>query len=164
MNFEQAYQEFFKIVYSYIIARVREENTAKDIASLTWQKALNKFDTFDENKGNMRQWLFTIARNEINMHYRFYYVKKVFSLTGFEEISVPNEKGVEDTLIYEQEKHTLLKALGTLNKRERDIVALKFYSGLNNRQIADVVGISESNAGTIISRSIGKLRDLLEVK
>lgn len=164
MNFERIYQEFFKVIYSYIIARVREENTAKDIAALTWQKALNKFDTFDENRGNIGQWLFTIARNEINMHYRLYYVRKFLSLTGFEDSQPPDEKSLEETLIYEQEKQTLLNAMSSLSKKERDIVALKFYSGLKNRQIAEMVNISESNAGTIINRSLRKLRAVLEVK
>ncbi|MCL2334982.1 MAG: sigma-70 family RNA polymerase sigma factor [Endomicrobia bacterium] len=162
MSFEQAYREFFKIIYSYIIVRVREDNTAKDIAALVWQKALKKFDTFDAGKGNMSQWLFTIARNEINMHFRLYYVKKVLSLTGFEDTALSSEKDIEDKLTDEQEKQTLLKAMETLDKREQDIIALKFYSGLNNREIAEVAGISESNAGTIINRSINKLRVLLE--
>jgi RNA polymerase sigma factor, sigma-70 family len=164
MKFEQIYKEFFKIIFAYIIARVREDNTAKDIASLTWQKALKSFDSFNEDKGNMRQWLFTIARNEINMYYRLYYVRKVLSLTGFEDTNLSDEKAIEDTLIDNQEKQILLKAMGTLNKRERDIMALKFYSGLNNREIAEITDISESNAGTIINRSISKLRVVLEVK
>ncbi|MDR1689282.1 MAG: sigma-70 family RNA polymerase sigma factor [Clostridiales bacterium] len=164
MIFEQIYKEFFKIIYSYIITRIREDNTAKDIAALTWQKVLKNFDSFDESKGNMRQWLFTIARNEINMHYRFYYVKKVLSLTGFEDTNLSDEKGVEETIMDNQEKQTLLQAMGTLSKKEQDIIALKFYSGLNNRQIAELVNISESNAGTIINRSLNKLRVVLEVK
>ncbi|MCL1973028.1 MAG: sigma-70 family RNA polymerase sigma factor [Endomicrobia bacterium] len=164
MNFEQTYREFFKIIYSYIITRTIEDSVAKDIAALTWQKALKNFDTFDISRGNMRQWLFTIARNEINMYYRMYYVKKVLSLTGFEDASVSGEKGIEETLIDNQEKQLLLKAMETLNKKEQDIIALKFYSGLNNRQIAELVNISESNVGTIINRGMNKIRVFLEVK
>ncbi|MCL2800009.1 MAG: sigma-70 family RNA polymerase sigma factor [Endomicrobia bacterium] len=164
MNFEQAYREFFKVIYSYIIMRVREDNTAKDIAALTWQKVLKNFDTFDESKGNMRQWLFTIARNEITMYYRMYYVKKVLSLTGFEDAYISDEKGIEETLIDNQEKQLLLQAMATLNKKEQDIIALKFYSGLNNRQIAELTDLSESNVGTIINRGMNKIRVFLEIK
>ncbi|MCL1973048.1 MAG: sigma-70 family RNA polymerase sigma factor [Endomicrobia bacterium] len=164
MNFEQVYKEFFKIIYSYIITRVREDNTAKDIAALTWQKVLKNFNAFDESKGNMRQWLFTISRNEINMYYRLYYVKKVLSLTGFEDTNSSDEKSIEETLIDNQEKQLLLQAMGTLSKKEQDIISLKFYSGLNNRQIAEVADISESNVGTIINRSMNKIRVFLEVK
>lgn len=164
MNFLQMYQDFFKTIYSYIIARVQKDSIANDIASSTWQKAFNKFDSFDESKGNISQWLFTIARNEINMYYRLYYVRKVFSLTGLEDSRVSKEKGVEETLIYRQEKEALLNALKSLSKKERDIISLKFYSGLNNRQIAEVINISESNVGTIINRSMNKLRAVLEVR
>ena len=164
MVFEQVYKEYFKIIFSYIVVRVRENNAAQDIAALTWKKVLENFDTFDENKGNIRQWLFTIARNEINMYYRLYYVRKFLSLTGFEDTSLSDEKDVEDTLIDNQEKQILLDAMGTLSKREQDIMALKFYSGLNNVQIAELVNISESNAGTIINRAVSKLRAVLEVR
>ena len=164
MIFEQTYKEFFKIIYSYIITRVREDNTAKDIAALTWQKVLKNFDTFDVSKGSMRQWLFAIARNEINMYYRLYYVKKVLSLTGFEDASSSNDKGIEEVLIDNQEKQLLLQAMGTLSKKEQDIISLKFYSGLNNRQIAELAGLSESNVGTIINRGMNKIRVFLEVK
>lgn len=164
MIFEQTYKAFFKIIFSYIMTRVRDDNTARDIAALTWQKALKNFDTFDENKGNMSQWLFTIARNEINMYFRLYYVRKFLSLTGFEDSNLSDEKGIEDKLIDNQEKEILLGAMEKLNKREQDIIALKFYSGLNNRQIAEVTNVSESNVGTITNRGMRKLRAFLEVK
>jgi RNA polymerase sigma-70 factor (ECF subfamily) len=52
--------------------------------------------------------------------------------------------------------------LGRLGERERDLVALKFIAGLNNRQIAALSGISESNVGVILYRSMHRLRALLQ--
>jgi len=164
MIFEQIYNEFFKVIYSYIMLRVRSDATAQDIASSVWQKVLKNLDSYDENKGNIRQWLFAVARNEINMHHRLYYVRNFFSLTGFEDAHGDGQKGIDQTLTEEEEKQALLAAMGKLNAKERDIIALKFYSGLNNIQISQVAGISESNAGTIINRSINKLRVFLEAK
>ena len=46
----------------------------------------------------------------------------------------------------------------TLTPRERELVALKFFAGLSNQEIADVVGVSESNAGTRVHRVVEKLR------
>ncbi|WP_428898370.1 RNA polymerase sigma-70 factor [Parelusimicrobium proximum] len=164
MKFEQIYNEFFKIIYSYIMMRVRDDGTAQDLAALTWRKVLEKLDTFDESKGNMRQWLFTIARNEINSHYRLYYVKKFFSLSDSEESKQGADKDIAESLIYEEEKAKLLGAVGRLKTRERDIIALKFYSGLSNQEIAAVANITESNTSTIINRAISNLRVLLEAK
>ena len=48
--------------------------------------------------------------------------------------------------------------MAELSARERELVALKFFAGLQNAEIADVIGISESNAGTRLHRVIEKLR------
>ena len=43
--------------------------------------------------------------------------------------------------------------------RERELVALKFFAGLSNAEIAAVIGVSESNAGTRLHRVVNKLRE-----
>ena len=48
--------------------------------------------------------------------------------------------------------------MASLDPRERDLVALKFQGGLSNSEIAGVLGMSESNAGTKLHRTIEKLR------
>ena len=53
----------------------------------------------------------------------------------------------------------LAAALGALAPRERELIALKFFAGLANAEIAAVLGISESNAGTRLHRAITKLRE-----
>jgi len=49
-------------------------------------------------------------------------------------------------------------ALATLSRDERDLVALKFEAGLANAEIGAVLGISESNVGTRLSRVVARLR------
>jgi RNA polymerase sigma-70 factor (ECF subfamily) len=52
----------------------------------------------------------------------------------------------------------LRSALEALTPRERELVALKFFAGLTNPEVARVIGISETNAGTRLHRVIQKLR------
>jgi RNA polymerase sigma-70 factor (ECF subfamily) len=49
-------------------------------------------------------------------------------------------------------------ALAALSAREREVVALKFHAGLSNTELARVLGVSESNAGTMLHRTMQKLR------
>ena len=51
------------------------------------------------------------------------------------------------------------EALRTLSPRERELIALKFFAGLGNAEIAQVLGVSESNAGTKLHRAMTKLRE-----
>ena len=53
----------------------------------------------------------------------------------------------------------LTAALATLEARERELIALKFFAGLDNAEIAAVLGVSESNAGTKLHRAVTKLRE-----
>ena len=56
-------------------------------------------------------------------------------------------------------RRTALKqALDGLSGRERELIALKYFAGLSNAEIAEVVGLSESNAGTRLHRVVAKLR------
>ena len=50
-------------------------------------------------------------------------------------------------------------ALSTLSAGERELIALKFFAGLGNAEIAAVLGTSESNAGTKLHRAMAKLRE-----
>jgi len=47
----------------------------------------------------------------------------------------------------------------TLPARERELLALKYGAGSNNREIAVVTGLSESNVGTILHRTVQALRE-----
>ena len=50
------------------------------------------------------------------------------------------------------------EALAALAPRERELIALKFHAGLSNAELASVLGVSESNAGTMLHRAVQKLR------
>ena len=52
----------------------------------------------------------------------------------------------------------LSRLLAGLPERERELVALKYGSGMTNRAIAKATGLSESNVGTILHRTVGQLR------
>jgi RNA polymerase sigma-70 factor (ECF subfamily) len=45
-----------------------------------------------------------------------------------------------------------------LPERERELLSLKYGAGLTNRAIARLTGLSESNVGTLLHRTIAGLR------
>jgi len=162
MNFEETYIRLFKPVLAYIKSRLNNESAAQEIAAVTWQKVYEHQNQFNPEKGRPEQWIFTIARNEVNKYRRFWQLKRFFSLTDEEEQFACAEKTPFEKLVYQEQNKILLAAMAQLTDRERDLIALKFYSGLNNRQIASITALSESNVGTIINRAVAKLRSRLE--
>ncbi len=153
MDFANLYRQLFKPVFAYVLCRVGDRPLAEDLCAAAWRKAYEKQHLFNAEKGTFRQWIFSIARNEINMHRRLYYVRKFLSLAGWEQERQPVPLPER-----EEDNARLLQAVMRLNARERELVALKFYSGLNNRQIAAQTGLGESNVGTALWRAVAKLR------
>ena len=51
-------------------------------------------------------------------------------------------------------KDTIKRAID----RERELVSLKYGAGLTNRAIARLLGLTESNVGTILHRTVTRLR------
>jgi RNA polymerase sigma-70 factor (ECF subfamily) len=74
------------------------------------------------------------------------------------------EASPDNGLLAGEERLALKKALGTLKKRELTAVSLKYAGGLRNNEVAAVLGISEKNAGVILSRALKKLRTIMERK
>lgn len=161
MDFETVYHSLFKRVLAYVRCRVHCDNAAQDVCSRIWQLAWDRQSQYSPAKGLPAQWVFTIARNEVNKYFRSYYIKRFFSLDE-ETTAAPSVPGPLETLAKEARRNALAAALGCLNSRERDLISLKFYSGLNNRQIAALTGLGESNVGTVLSRAVNKLRERLE--
>lgn len=161
MNFEQVYNSYFGRIYSYIRARVSNETAADDICSEVWEAVFEKQESYDADKGNTEQWLFTIARNKVNGYFRLYYIRNIFSLTDKEE-TFPSGGGASDELDKEEDIKQLNAALSALNAKERDLISLKFFSSMTNREISAVSSLSESNVGTILNRAMQKVRNILE--
>ena len=60
-----------------------------------------------------------------------------------------------------EQRHMLRSGLTHLPAREREILHLRFYEGLTQREIADRVGVSQMHVSRLIRRSIESLRKRL---
>jgi RNA polymerase sigma factor (sigma-70 family) len=56
----------------------------------------------------------------------------------------------------------LRAAVASLPPRERELIALKFHAGLDNAELAAVLGVSVSNAGTLLHRAVQTLRKAID--
>ena len=65
---------------------------------------------------------------------------------------------------FELSEHRMLikHGLDGLEPREREILRLRFYEGLTQREIADAVGISQMHVSRLIRRSVDTMREAIE--
>jgi RNA polymerase sigma-70 factor, ECF subfamily len=158
-RFETLYRSSRDDVYAYVATLLREPAAAEDVTALAFERAYRKRRSFDRARGNERAWLFGIARNAAldELRRRRRHVRLAVDPedpAAADALGSGGEDLADDAL----RRTALRSALDQLAPRERELVALKFYAGLSNAEIARVLGVSESNAGTLLHRTIAKLR------
>ena len=154
-RFEALYRSSRDDVYAYVATLLRDRAAAEDVTALAFERAYRRRRTFDRRRGDERAWLFGIARNAALDELRRR--KRHLALVR-EPLDTPGDAPAEDAEEATLRRTTVRAALDALTPRERELVALKFHAGLSNGEIARVLGVSESNAGTLLHRTIAKLR------
>ncbi len=153
--FDRLYRTSRDDVYAYVASLVRDRAAAEEVTATAFERAYRKRSRFDPERGEPRAWLFGIARNAALDELRRR--GRRAELTA--EQADLSEPDFEDGVEARERRLALAAALSHLDSRERELIALKFFAGLTNAEIARVLGISESNAGTKLHRAMTKLRE-----
>ena len=160
MNFAGIYDRYFRKVYNYVRYRVRLPEAADDVTGRIFEAALDGMDTYDAARAPVQVWLFGIARNAVTDWFRERNRRDEVFLEDVGE-QAGSEPHIEALLETKEEGGLLLQAVSALDVRSRDIIALKFSSGMTNRDIAQLTGLGESNVGIIIYRAVKQLQAAL---
>ena len=141
---------------------MRTRADAEDLTQQTFERALKSWSRYDPAKASVGTWLIVIARNLLVDHHRADRSSRQQPLdeldTGHDSLvssaDAPNLGLAPD----------LERALAALGAREREIVALRFGGELTGREIAETTGLSLANVQQILSRSLRRMRDVLDAE
>jgi RNA polymerase sigma-70 factor, ECF subfamily len=148
--FEALYRESRDDVYAYVAGLLRDRSAAEEVTSQAFERAWRKRKQIDQKRGTPRAWLFGIARNAALDELR----RRKRIVEPESDASAPAVNPADAAI----DRAVLQQAVDKLDGRERELVALKFFAGLSNAEIATVIRTSETNAGTRVHRVIEKLR------
>lgn len=159
IDWEIAYQEYLPRIYNFFWYRVSDEALSEDLTAVTFEKAWRGRERFRRDLSAFSTWLFTIARNVAADHFRRR--GATLPLESIREQADPVL--LEETVQQSQEVARLIALLSQVPARERELIAFKYGGGLNNREIARLTRLSESNVGTILNRTVERLRMQMDV-
>jgi RNA polymerase sigma factor (sigma-70 family) len=156
LAFDQLYRESRDDVYAYAAGMLRDSAAAEEVTATAFERAYRKRARFDPGRGSARAWLFGIARNAAldELRRRGRQAKLVDGNLADLCTTDPGDRS--------ELRLALAGAVGMLTAGERELIALKFFSGLSNAEISGVLSTSESNVGTRLHRTVNKLREALD--
>ena len=153
----EIYETYFSKIYNFIFYKVMHKEIAEDLVSMVFLKALEKYSSYDMDKGAISTWLYAIAQNLLTDYYRTRKIPvSLDEATGDLALCVDFEE--QSSLIADETRRELYLALAELDPRTRDILSQKYFLEKSIRQIASERQMNESTVSTIHNRGLSKLR------
>jgi RNA polymerase sigma-70 factor (ECF subfamily) len=153
------YKLYFHRIYNYVSVRINHPQDTEDLVSDIFLQVVKNLPKFNNRyEFSFGAWVFTIARNVVIDFYR----QKGCTPQELKLEEIANESINSDpcVLLIEREKHfELYDLLNVLPDRRREVVTLKYFGGLRNLEIAQIMGIDERTVASHLSRG---LKDLYE--
>jgi RNA polymerase sigma factor (sigma-70 family) len=156
--FARLYEQYLPKVYRFIRFRIDDNDTAEDLTSTVFEKALTRFHSYQSQRASFSTWVFVIARNTVIDHFRVSHKDRMVEI----DEDGPGHAGgpsPEEQAIREEEFGRLQTCLKRLPPAQQSVISLKFGAHMTNREIARATGMSESQVGNIVFRAVRKLRD-----
>jgi RNA polymerase sigma-70 factor, ECF subfamily len=141
-----------KRVYAYVAYRVGDGPDAEDLTSETFERALRYRKSYDSSKGEPIAWLIGIARRCVEG-------RPPPLEHAVDQVDAADHRDLEEDVL---RRITLSGAVGRLEERDRELIALRYGADLTARQIAELQGAKTNAIEVALHRALGRLRAQLE--
>ena len=152
------YEEYFDKIARYAYLRIGDRAEAEDLAGEVFLRALESLKSYKEHEVPMEAWLFRIAHNLVVDHLRKKAKRKTVPIDDVELAG-----GINPAMIAEEkiEMERVTQAMEQLSQQQREVLGLRFFSGLTSGEAGKVLNKSDGAIREMQRAAIEKLRKLL---
>ena len=157
--FAQLYEEHFNKIYRYVTLRIGDEMEAEDVTQQVFVNTLQSISSFKWRGISFSAWLFRIAHNQAVDYLR----KKKRAALPLDESLTDSDSNPQLIAEDKQDIEQLLQATKKLTEAQREVISLRFTSGLPIAEVAKVMGKSQGAVKALQHSAIVALRKALSV-
>ena len=156
-------------VRDYIQMMVKDGDVADDIFQETFIKAVRVIDEgrYTDN-GRFLSWILRIAHNQVIDHFRAQKQNRQLNVAeaGYDVLGTLRlaERTVEDEIVCEQIASDVRRMVELLPDEQREVVMMRYYSGLSFKEIAEQTGVSINTALGRMRYALINLRKMIKEK
>jgi RNA polymerase sigma factor (sigma-70 family) len=152
--FAEIYDRYADRLHDFCVGMLNDRDGAADCVQDVFCIAATRLSQL-RDPDKLRPWLYSIARNEALRR-----IRERRRETPCDELpdTASREPGPDTLAVRTELADLIADAAGGLSDRDRSVLELAFRHGLNGPDLADALGVSASNANTIVHR----LRETIE--
>jgi RNA polymerase sigma-70 factor (ECF subfamily) len=144
------------------LQRLAGPQAAEELHQQTWLSVLDHLDRFDPATagGGFKAWLFRIATNKANDHWRSRGRERV-AKEGLRLVTNEVHPAAGQRLEGAEQEERLRRAIELLPEAQRQVLVLRYYSNLKFVEIAEILGCPLNTALGRVHKGLIKLRQLM---
>jgi RNA polymerase sigma-70 factor (ECF subfamily) len=159
------YDAHLQEIYAFVSHLMeRDRSSCEDLTQEVWLQAIACIEKFDPRKGELRDWLFGIARRRVALHFRRLSTSSVSLSSDPEDALEP----ADDALLLPQEvmerieRMQLVRAAFTaIPQSHQHVLRQKYIDGRSVQEIAAAMKTTAKAVESLLSRARARLRTLL---
>ncbi|MCF8221306.1 MAG: sigma-70 family RNA polymerase sigma factor [Cryomorphaceae bacterium] len=155
--FAPLYRKYHEAIFRYVIKRVDEEESAYDITSCVFIKALTNLPKYEYRGIPFSSWLFRIAKSELYQSFRDKKARRTVSIDSMQIGKVMEEFQIDES---EHKREVLLKVLPLLKESQLQLIEMRFFEKRSFREMGEILDLTENNAKVKTFRALIKLKEL----
>ena len=155
--FAPLYEKYFDQIFIFIFKKTRNEELTGDLTSQVFLKALLNINKYEDRGYPFSSWLYMIASNEVNLHYRKIKKNNEIEIQEKDVVHLLDEFKSMNTIEH-QEK--LIDAMNKLSEKDTEIIDLRYFEKKSFKEIGEILQISHGAAKIKLYRSVEKLKTL----
>ncbi len=158
---EELVRRYYPNLLRYL-QRVAGEQVAEELLQQTWLSVLDHADKFEPGSGGggFKSWLFRIATNKANDHWRSRGRDKS-ARDGLRLVTDELVPAADHRMEASEQELKLKRAIAQLPESQRQVLMLRYYSDLKFVEIVKIVGCPLNTALGRVHKAMIKLRQLM---
>lgn len=162
--FRTLYRHYFPRIFAYVAYRVGRRQDTEDITSDIFMRLVENIGQFEyRGEGSFAAWLFRIAYNEIQQFYRRTNKESFIMLDDIADIK-SNQVLPDEALLRKEQFARIHSMIASLSPRRQEVISLKFFGELRNKEIAEILGLDERSVASHLSRGLDDLQKKYQQK
>lgn len=159
-EFERVYRSEVGPVTAYFARRTRDPQTVADLTADTFVEAMRSFASFDPRRGDVRPWLFAIARHVYARHSERGTRERDAAArhAGSRSLDPDETEELEQRIDAAQRGREIVERLGALPPLDREAIELVDLAELTPKEAAKALGVSSGGLRVRLSRARARLR------
>ena len=164
------FEQHYPAIFGYVLRRVEDWNTSKDITSEVFLKAFKGLWRYRWQGIAFSAWLYRIATNEVNMYFRkgrlnIVSLDQIMEEIGFEPVdpqTLEAERIEAERKLREYDDFFAIRSrVLQLPIKYQDVIALRYFERKSVKEVAEILSKKEGTVKSLLSRGIAKLKNLL---